>query len=97
MQVFLVVLIVLCVVVVVFTALSLFGPSPQGRILQLLRFDRFLRERRARSAKRLWIEIIALAIASALLIVLFDLWLTSKLSPETLEAVLTWGTRLDSD
>jgi len=65
--------------------------------MQLLRFDRFLLERRARSAKRLWIEIIALTIASALLIVLFDLWLASKLSPETLGSVLTWGTRLDSD
>lgn len=93
MQVFLVVLIVVCVVVVVYTAISIFGPSPMQRMLQLLRFDRWLRARQARSPRRLWIEIIALAIAGALLIVLFELWLTSKLSPATLESVLIWGTR----
>jgi hypothetical protein len=92
LQVFLIVLIVVCVVVIVFTALSLFGPSAQDRLLQLFRFDRWLRVRGARTPKRLLIEIVALAIALALMIVAFDWWLAGKLSPATLSA-LTWGTR----
>jgi len=84
-------IIILAVVAVVFTALSLFGTSPSERWLQLLRFDRWLRARQARTPKRLLIEIMALAIALAVLITLFDYWLAGKLSPATL-SVLTWGT-----
>jgi hypothetical protein len=87
----LLVLIVVCVLLVALMALRIFGPSRQERILQLLRFDRLLGVRWARSPKRLWIEIIAMAVAGALLIVLFDWWLASRLSPATL-AVLIWGT-----
>jgi len=86
------VIIILTLLAVVFTALSLFGPSPQERMLRLLRIDRWLRERRARTPKRLLVEIVALAIALAVLITLFDYWLAGKLSPATL-SVLTWGTR----
>lgn len=86
------VIIILAVLAVAFTALSLFGPSPSVRRVQVLRFDRWLRARQARSPKRLLIEILALAIALAVLITLFDYWLAGRLSPATL-AVLTWGTR----
>jgi len=85
-------IIILAVLAVVFTALSLFGPSPSERWLRLLRFDRWLRARQTRTPKRLWTEILALAIALAVLITLFDCWLAGKLSPATL-SVLTWGTR----
>lgn len=81
----LIVLVVACVLAVVLAALRMFGPPPQERMLQLLRFDRWLRNR---SPKRLWIEIIALAIAVALLIVLFDWWIVSRLTPATLESLL---------
>jgi len=86
-------LIVLCAVAVAFIALSLFG-SARRRRLQVTRFDRWLRARQTQTPKRLWIELIALAIASAVLIVLFDLWLASKLHPSTFESALTWGTCL---
>jgi hypothetical protein len=86
------VIIILAVLAVLFTALLLFGPPPSERMLQLRRFDRWLLGRRTRSPKRLWIEIIAIAIAGALLITLFDYWLAGKLSPAML-SVLTWGTR----
>jgi hypothetical protein len=86
------VIIILAVVAVAFTALSLFGPRPGERWLQLLRFDRWLRARQTRTPKRLLIEILALGIALAVLITLFDYWLVGRLSPATL-SVLTWGTR----
>ena len=94
MQVFLVVLMVVCAVVVLITAVIRFGPSAMQRRLQVLRFDRWLRVREARSPKRFWIELIALAIALAVLIVLFDWWLAGKLHPATFESALTWGTAL---
>ena len=84
------VIIILAVVAVVFTALSLFGPSASERWLQISRFDRWLRARQTRTPKRLLIEIVALAIAVAVLITLFDYWLAGKLSPAIL-SVLTWG------
>jgi hypothetical protein len=61
-----------------------------------LRFDRWLRVREARTPKRFWIELIAVAIAGALLIVLFDLWLAAKLHPATPQSCLTWGTWTDA-
>lgn len=84
-------LIVLCALAVAFIALSLFG-SARRRQLQILRFDRWLRMRQARTPKRLLVEIVALAIALAVLIVLLDMWLASKLQPATLQSCLTWGT-----
>ena len=84
-------LIVLCAMAVAFVALSLFG-SARRRQLQVMRFDRWLRVREAHTPKRFWIELIAVAIASAVLIVLFDWWLASKLQPATFESALTWGT-----
>jgi hypothetical protein len=89
----LVVLIVISAVAVLVTAISFFT-SLRHRRLQVLKFDRWLRLREAHTPKRFWIELIAVAIASALLIVLFDMWLASKLHPATLESVLTWGTRI---
>ncbi len=58
-------------------ATRLFGPPANERRLQLLWFDRWLRERQARSPRRVWIEIIALAVGTALLITFND-WLIRR-------------------
>jgi hypothetical protein len=58
-------------------ATRLFGPPANQRRLQLLRFDRWLRERQVRSPRRVWFEIIALAVGTALLVTLID-WLIRR-------------------
>lgn len=80
------------VLVAVWIIWSILRSDPRQRIAQVRRFDRWPPERQARTRQRMWIEIVALAIALAVLITLFDYWLAGKLSPATL-AVLTWGTR----
>jgi dolichol kinase len=85
-------LIIFAIVVAVFAAMSLFWPPPSQRRNQVRRLERWLIARQHRSPKRLWIELIAFAIALAVLVTLFDPWLPSKLQPATFESALTWGT-----
>jgi hypothetical protein len=64
-------------VLVVYIVLSRWWPPASQRRLQLLRFDSWLRARQARSPRRVWFEIIALAVGTALLITFID-WLLKR-------------------
>ena len=66
---------VIVFVMVVFVLL-LWWPTASQRRDQVERFDRWLRERQARSPRRVWIEILLLAVATALLVTLIDWWIS---------------------
>lgn len=68
---------VILFVVTVYLLLSRHWPPASQRWEQVERFDRWLRARQARSPLRVWVEIIALAVGTALLVTLID-WLIRR-------------------